>query len=32
MNAHLSKPVEPEHLYQMLEELICEADNRRKEK
>ena len=26
MNAHLSKPVEPEHLYQMLEELIWEAD------
>ena len=26
MNAHLSKPVEPEHLYQMLEELIYEAD------
>ncbi|MBR2663376.1 MAG: response regulator, partial [Clostridia bacterium] len=26
MNAHLSKPVEPEHLYQALEELIWEAD------
>lgn len=25
MNAHLSKPVEPEHLYQSLEELIWEA-------
>ncbi len=25
MNAHLSKPVEPDHLYQTLEELICEA-------
>ncbi len=24
MNAHLSKPVEPEHLYQTLEELIWE--------
>ena len=30
MNAHLSKPVEPEHLYQTLEELIWEAENRRK--
>ena len=27
MNAHLSKPVEPEHLYQALEELIWEADD-----
>ncbi len=27
MNAHLSKPVEPDHLYQMLEELIWEAGN-----
>ena len=27
MNAHLSKPVEPEHLYQTLEELIWEADH-----
>ncbi|MBQ9604256.1 MAG: response regulator, partial [Firmicutes bacterium] len=27
MNAHLSKPVEPERLYQTLEELIWEADN-----
>jgi len=26
MNAHLSKPVEPEHLYRTLEELIWEAD------
>ena len=26
MNAHLSKPAEPEHLYQTLEELIWEAD------
>ncbi len=25
MNAHLSKPVEPDHLFQTLEELICEA-------
>jgi len=25
MNAHLSKPVEPDHLYQTLEELIWEA-------
>ena len=36
MNAHLSKPVEPGHLYQTLEELIWEAqhrtqDNRRAE-
>ena len=28
MNAHLSKPVEPEHLYQTLEELIWERENR----
>ena len=28
MNAHLSKPVEPEHLYKTLEELIWEKDNR----
>ncbi|MBR1559598.1 MAG: response regulator [Clostridia bacterium] len=28
MNAHLSKPVEPEHLYQMLEELIFEAEHK----
>jgi len=27
MNAHLSKPVEPEHLYQTLEELIWERDH-----
>ena len=26
MNAHLSKPVEPEHLYQTLEELIWDAE------
>ena len=29
MNAHLSKPVEPEHLYQTLEELIWDADQAR---
>ena len=29
MNAHLSKPVEPEHLYQTLEELIWIADQQR---
>jgi CheY-like chemotaxis protein len=29
MNAHLSKPVEPEHLYQTLEELIWSAENRK---
>ena len=29
MNAHLSKPVEPDHLYQTLEELIWEADQER---
>ena len=29
MNAHLSKPVEPEHLYQTLEELIFDADQAR---
>lgn len=28
MNAHLSKPVEPDHLYQILEELIWEADEK----
>ena len=28
MNAHLSKPVEPDVLYRMLEELIYEAENR----
>ncbi len=27
MNAHLSKPVEPERLYQTLQELIWEAEN-----
>ena len=26
MNAHLTKPVEPDHLYQTLEELIYEAE------
>ena len=29
MNAHLSKPVEPEKLYQTLEELIWEAEKKR---
>ena len=29
MNAHLSKPVEPERLYQTLEELIWEYDTKR---
>ena len=29
MNAHLSKPVEPEHLYQTLEELIWEYQDSR---
>ena len=28
MNAHLSKPVEPDHLYQTLEELIWEAQHK----
>ena len=28
MNAHLSKPVEPDHLYRMLEELIYESEHR----
>ncbi len=28
MNAHLSKPVEPEHLYRTLEELIWKAENK----
>ena len=28
MNAHLTKPVEPDHLYQMLEELIYEAQEK----
>ena len=27
MNAHLSKPVDPDHLYRTLEELIWEAEN-----
>ena len=31
MNAHLSKPVEPEHLYQTLEELIWEANQETKD-
>ena len=31
MNAHLSKPVEPERLYQTLEEFIWEAESKRKE-
>ena len=31
MNAHLSKPVEPDHLYQTLEELIWEADQTKEE-
>ena len=30
MNAHLSKPVEPDHLYQTLEELIYEAEAEKK--
>ena len=29
MNAHLSKPVEPDKLYRSLEELIWEAETRR---
>ena len=29
MNAHLSKPVEPEHLFRTLEELVWEADQAR---
>ena len=29
MNAHLSKPVEPDRLYQTLEELIWEADQKK---
>ncbi len=28
MNAHLSKPVDPEHLYQTLEEIIWEKENK----
>ena len=31
MNAHLSKPVEPDHLYQTLEELIYTAENQHSE-
>ncbi len=30
MNAHLSKPVEPDRLYQTLEELIWEYDQAKK--
>ncbi len=30
MNAHLSKPIEPERLFETLEELIWEADERKK--
>ena len=30
MNAHLSKPVEPDRLYQTIEELIYEAETERK--
>lgn len=26
MNAHLTKPVEPDHLYQTLEELIYDSE------
>ena len=29
MNAHLSKPVEPERLFETLEELIWDADERK---
>ena len=29
MNAHLSKPVEPERLYQSLEELIWEYEEKK---
>ena len=29
MNAHLSKPVEPDHLYQTVEELIWEAEQKK---
>ena len=32
MNAHLSKPVEPERLFETLEELIWEADEKKKER
>ena len=32
MNAHLSKPVEPERLYGTLEELIWAAENAKKHK
>ncbi|MBR6114879.1 MAG: hypothetical protein IKQ10_06795 [Oscillospiraceae bacterium] len=32
MNAHLSKPVEPEYLYQTMEELIWEAEHDGKQK
>jgi hypothetical protein len=30
MNAHLSKPVEPDHLFQTLGELIWEAEREEK--
>ena len=29
MNAHLSKPINPDHLYQTLEEMIWTAENRK---
>ncbi len=29
MNAHLSKPVDPDHLFRTLEELVWEADQSR---
>ena len=31
MDAHLSKPVEPEHLYRTLKELIREEESRKSE-
>jgi hypothetical protein len=31
MNAHLSKPVEPEHLYDTLARLIAERENKESE-
>ena len=31
MNAHLTKPVEPEHLYQTLEELIWEREDKKEQ-
>ena len=30
MNTHLSKPVEPEYLYQILGKLVWEEDHRKK--